>query len=145
MPTNRSMPDCVVIPVLAYTDVGEAITWLCDTFGFTVRLRIADHRAQLVYGQAAVVVTQGLPPKAVVADLPTDALTHSIMLRVPDLDAHYAHAVSRGALIIQLPQTFHYGEKQYTAEDLGGHLWTFSQTITDVDPVSWGGVLTPGR
>ncbi len=137
------MPDCVVIPVLAYADVGAAITWLCATFGFTVRLRIGDHRAQLIFGSAAVVVTQGLAPKAVVADLPTDAaLTHSIMLRVPDVDLHYAHAVSRGARIIQLPQTFPYGEKQYTAEDLGGHLWTFSQTVADVDPAAWGGVLS---
>jgi uncharacterized glyoxalase superfamily protein PhnB len=136
------MPDSVVIPVLAYADVGAAITWLCDTFGFTVRLRIGQHRAQLVYGQGAMVVTQGLPPKGVVADLPTEALTHSIMLRVPDLDAHHARAVSRGARIIQLPQTFPYGEKQYTAEDLGGHLWTFSQTVADVDPASWFGVLT---
>ena len=142
MPTNRSMPDCVVIPVLAYADVGEAIIWLCDTFGFTVRLRIGQHRAQLVYGRGAMVVTQGLALKADVADLPTDAVTHSMILRVPDLDGHYAHAVSRRAQIIQLPQTFPYGEKQYTAEDLGGHLWTFSQTVTDTDPESWGGVLS---
>lgn len=144
MLTNRSMPDCVVIPVLAYADVRAAITWLCDAFGFTVRLRIGDHRAQLVYGRAAVVATRGLSPKAAAADLPNAAaLTHSIMLRVPDLDAHYAHAVSRGARIIQLPQTFPYGEKQYTAEDIGGHLWTFSQTVADAEPAAWGGVLTP--
>jgi hypothetical protein len=24
---------------------------------------------------------------------------------------------------------------------LGGHVWTFSQSIADVDPASWGGVL----
>lgn len=111
MPANRSMPDCAVIPVLAHPDVGEAITWLCATFGVTVRLRICDHRAQLLFGPAAVVVARGLPPKTLVADLPTHALTHWIMLRVPDLPLHYAHAVSRGARIIQLPQTFPYGEK----------------------------------
>jgi hypothetical protein len=27
---------------------------------------------------------------------------------------------------------------QYSAEDLGGHRWTFSQSIADVDPGSWG-------
>jgi hypothetical protein len=26
-------------------------------------------------------------------------------------------------------------------EDLGGHRWTFSQTIADADPASWGGTL----
>ena len=31
------------------------------------------------------------------------------------------------------------GERGYTAEDLGGHRWTFSQSIADVAPESWGG------
>jgi hypothetical protein len=26
-------------------------------------------------------------------------------------------------------------------QDPGGHIWTFSQTIADVDPAAWGGVL----
>lgn len=32
-----------------------------------------------------------------------------------------------------------YGERQYVAEDPGGHRWTFSQSLVDVDPASWGG------
>ncbi len=32
-----------------------------------------------------------------------------------------------------------YGERQYTAEDLAGHRRTFSETLDDVDPQSWGG------
>jgi uncharacterized glyoxalase superfamily protein PhnB len=57
MLSNRSMPRCTVIPELVYADVGEAIDWLCDAFGFTVRLRIANHRAQLNVGDGAVVLT----------------------------------------------------------------------------------------
>jgi uncharacterized glyoxalase superfamily protein PhnB len=34
-----------------------------------------------------------------------------------------------------------YGERQYTAEDPGGHRWTFSESIADVDPADWGGTL----
>jgi uncharacterized glyoxalase superfamily protein PhnB len=41
MLVNRSMPRCTVIPELASPDVGEAIDWLCNAFGFTLRLRIA--------------------------------------------------------------------------------------------------------
>jgi hypothetical protein len=36
---NRSMPASTVIPVLGYDDVGEAIEWLCEAFGFTERWR----------------------------------------------------------------------------------------------------------
>ncbi len=48
---NRSVTAAAVIPELAYRDVVEATDWLCRAFGFTVR--IADHRAQLVYGEGA--------------------------------------------------------------------------------------------
>ena len=38
MLSNRSIPRATVIPVLAYPDVNRATTWLCDAFGFSVRL-----------------------------------------------------------------------------------------------------------
>lgn len=40
--------------------------------------------------------------------------------------------------VIQEPRDFPYGERQYTAEDLGGHHWAFSQSIADVAPEEWG-------
>ena len=62
-------------------------------------------------------------------------------MRVADVDAHCRSAEQAGARIV-LPPTDHvYGERQYTAEDLAGHRWTFSQTIADVDPATWGGEL----
>jgi hypothetical protein len=33
-----------------------------------------------------------------------------------------------------------YGERQYNAEDFHGHRWDFTETISDVDPESWGGI-----
>jgi hypothetical protein len=50
MLSNRSMPGSIVIPELAYPDIGNAIDWLCHAFGFTLRIRMADHRAQLNVG-----------------------------------------------------------------------------------------------
>jgi len=44
MLTNRSMPRATVIPELGYADVTEAAAWLCRAFGFSVRLRIGNHR-----------------------------------------------------------------------------------------------------
>jgi hypothetical protein len=31
--------------------------------------------------------------------------------------------------------------RHFSAEDLAGHRWTFSQPIADVDPQEWGGML----
>jgi predicted enzyme related to lactoylglutathione lyase len=54
---NRAMPTAAISPQLVYDDVGAAIAWLCDTFGFTERWRAGDHRAQLAFGNGCVIVT----------------------------------------------------------------------------------------
>jgi len=59
---------------------------------------------------------------------------------VPDAGAHYERARLGGAQTSGPPSDHPYGERQYSAVDIGGHFWTFSQTITDVDPADWGGV-----
>jgi uncharacterized glyoxalase superfamily protein PhnB len=66
---------------------------------------------------------------------------HSIMVRVADVDAHAAQALLAGARVVSPPTTFPFGERQYTVEDLGGHRWTFTQSVADIDPASWGGEL----
>jgi len=53
MRVNRSVPPCAVIPVLIYPDPGAAADWLGKAFGFTIRLRIANHRIQVKAARAA--------------------------------------------------------------------------------------------
>jgi uncharacterized glyoxalase superfamily protein PhnB len=145
---NRSMPASAVIPVLSYPDVREAVEWLCRCFGMTERVRIGIHRAQLSIGDGAVIVTEhranssawSLDPGTSGA-FPTGGFSHSVMVRVPDVNRHYEHAKQAGVWVVSAPTDFPYGERQYTAEDIGGHRWTFSQTIADVDPAAWGGLL----
>ncbi len=138
MKLNRSIPHATVIPVLIYPDVRDACDWLEKAFGFAERVRIGeDHRSQLSYGEGAVIVgdVRGdrRPPRA-------GEVTHSVMVRVEDAHAHCEHARAHGALIVDEPRDFEYGERQYTAEDPAGHQWTFSQTLTDVAPEQWGGI-----
>lgn len=133
MRSNRSMPASPVIPVLAYPDVTEAVEWLFETFGFTERWRAGSHRAQLAIGDAAVAVTEGSSGSG----------GANVMVRVEDVDAHYARASKRGARVSGPPADHPYGERQYTAVDPGGHTWTFSQSIADVAPEDWGGVSGP--
>jgi uncharacterized glyoxalase superfamily protein PhnB len=134
---NRTMPDCAVIPELVYDDVIAAIDWLCDAFGLVERWRVGDHRAQLSIGGCTVAVTEPRTSKV----LPGP---NSVLVRVPDAAAHHERARARGARILAEPQDFFYGERQYTAEDLGGHHWTFSESIADVAPEDWGGTSGPG-
>jgi uncharacterized glyoxalase superfamily protein PhnB len=134
MLSNRSIPRATVIPVLAYPDVNEAADWLCDAFGFTIRLRIGDHRVQLNVGECALTVRE-LRPHEVDARL---GVGHSLTIRIEDADAHCRQAREHGARITQTPVTHPYGERQYNAEDFAGYSWTFSQSVADVHPEEWG-------
>ena len=139
MRPNRSIPSAVVIPVLIYPDVRAAVSWLGEAFGFVERVRIGeDHRSQLSFGDGAVIIgdvrNERRPPRA-------GEVTHSVMVRVDDVDAHCERARAHGARILMEPTDFEYGERQYAAEDPAGHRWTFSETLEDVAPESWGGTL----
>jgi uncharacterized glyoxalase superfamily protein PhnB len=66
-------------------------------------------------------------------------------VRVEDARAHCERARAHGAKIILELKDYPYGERQYTAEDHAGHHWTFTETIEDVAPESWGGkTVIPG-
>ena len=63
------------------------------------------------------------------------------MVRVHDVATHCEQARAHGARIVMEPTDFEYGERQYTAEDPAGHQWTFSETLADIAPEAWGGIL----
>ena len=83
MRSNRSMPEARIIPELAYPDVTAAADWLCTAFGFSIRLRIADHRIQLALGAGALILRTGKVA-------PESCSSHSVMLRVENIDEHHA-------------------------------------------------------
>jgi uncharacterized glyoxalase superfamily protein PhnB len=137
MKPNRSIPQAAVIPVLIYPDVRAAVAWLCAAFGFEERVQIGEnHRSQLKVGDGAVILgdvrAERRPPR-------DGEVTHSVIVRVEDARAHCEGAKAKGAKIVAEPADFPFGERQYTAVDPSGHQWTFSETIADVAPETWGG------
>jgi len=137
MISNRSVPKSTVIPEIAYPDVTTAADWLAAAFGFRVRLRIGNHRIQMTVpgaaGDGAIVVTEK-------ARAPENH-RQTIMVRVTDARAHHARATKQGAKIVRALEDHMFGERQYTVEDPGGHIWTFTESIADSDPREWGGEL----
>lgn len=131
MKTNRSVPPCPVIAVVTYPDPSAAAEWLQRAFGFTVRLRIANHRIQMRAGEGCVTVAEG--------NAVPNGSCH-VQVRVEDAAAHCERARAAGAVISSEPQDEIYGERQYNAIDFHGHRWNFTETLADVEPESWGGV-----
>lgn len=145
MVVNRSSPRATVVPVLVYEDVGKAIDWLCSTFGFRERLRAVGPggsvmHAQLDIAEGAVMLSRKgaefLPPRP-------NEVSQFLHIQVDDVDKHFERARQCGARILKSPTNMPFGERQYTVEDIGGHRWAFSQSISDVAPEEWG--ATPVR
>ena len=139
LPANRSIPNAMVIPVLAYPDVRQAVDWLCSVFGFAERLQIADHRAQLAIGDGGAMIVAEYIARDRRPIAGTDHVGHSVMVRIPDVQTHFERVKASGAEILQPPVDQPYGERQYVVKDLGGHRWTFSETLADMHPNAWGG------
>jgi uncharacterized glyoxalase superfamily protein PhnB len=130
MRNNRSVPPCPVIPVLIYPDPSAAAEWLVKAFGFTVRLRIANHRIQMRAGDGCFTIAEGdvKPNRSCI-----------VQVRIEDALAHCERARRNGATILTEPKDHMYGERQYNAQDFNGHYWDFTETLADVEPESWGG------
>src|SRR5262249_59688461 len=98
MLANRSIPRCTVIPEIPYRNIGEAIDWLSRAFGFTLRIRIGDHRAQMNVGDGAIVLIEG-----------DGSSKCSVMIRVESVDAQFARATQNGARVLRPPADYPYG------------------------------------
>lgn len=141
---NRSAPDTAVIPVLYYSDVRAAVEWLTTAMPFIERLRIGDHRSQLLHnGGAIVVANPGGHADAAPSTLQSPA-AHSVMLRVTGVGALFERARAAGARVLAEPADHMYGERQCSFLDPWGHPWTLSETVFDSDPAGWGGELLVG-
>jgi uncharacterized glyoxalase superfamily protein PhnB len=128
-----------------YDDPSAAIDWLCQAFGFEVRLKVEGDggkivHSELLFGEGVVMVsgTQGDEPWQKLHRSPKNlggGVTQALAFFVDDADQHHARAVAAGAKIIREPRTDDYGadywsDRTYGAIDLEGHLWWFMQRLS---------------
>jgi uncharacterized glyoxalase superfamily protein PhnB len=130
-----------------YQEAAKAIDWLCQAFGFEVRLKIEGEdgsivHSELVFGDGLIMVgASKKEPRAgrEFCKSPRDvggANTQSMMVYVDDVEAHCKRAREAGARIVMEPKTTDYGEEYwsdrgYEAEDFEGHRWWFYQRLRD--------------
>lgn len=135
-----------ITPAVFYNDAAAMIDWLCEAFGFAVRLKVVGEdgrieHSELEYGDGLIMVGQErdaaerfgakfLSPRTAGGN------TQNLMLYVDDLDAHCARARRAGARIVQEPAEHDYGEaywvdRSYGALDPEGHVWWVSQRVRE--------------
>ena len=126
MVMNRSAPRTTVVPVLVYEDVGKAIDFLCNVFGFSERLRagapggMVSH-AQLTIGDGAVMLGRKggefSPPRS-------NEVNQYVAIHIDDVDSHYERTQMLGARIIKPHKyafwrtTIHRGRYRWTSLDV---------------------------
>ena len=115
-------------PVLYYENA-ETLDWLADVFGLDVRVRIPDADGRIVHGELyladwRIIVGQPVDSRNWTTPNRAGVNTQSVYALVDDVDAHYAHAVSRNATILMAPENMH-GDRRYLAADPEGHHWWF--------------------
>ena len=134
MISNRSLPTDTVLPHIKYRDLGEAIAWLRNAFGFIEHYRYGDpiSGAQIKAGNAWIMLKQARPEDRTPKQLGFG--TQSLTIFIEDLETHVQRAKSAGATILEDLYETVYGELQYAAEDLDGHHWLFSRHARDLSP-----------
>lgn len=141
-PTPKDWPR--ISAAVIYQDAAKAIDWLCEAFGFEVRLKVEGEggaivHSELVFGDGVVMVSEedrnkakggpGRSPKAV-----GGANTQKLMIYVDDVEAHCARARAAGGKVTYEPAVSDYGEaywadKSYECEDPEGHRWWICERL----------------
>jgi uncharacterized glyoxalase superfamily protein PhnB len=123
-----------IFPGMRYRDCRAAIAWLEKAFDFRAQLVVPgeDERdvahAQLRAGENGGIIMLGSTrDDAFGYRSPAQAggVTHSIYVRVDDIDGHYARSSAAGAEICHELTDTGYGSRDYSARDPEGFLWHF--------------------
>jgi uncharacterized glyoxalase superfamily protein PhnB len=131
---------------LYYRDAAAMIDWLCDAFGFEIRLKVEGEggrieHSELGFGPDGLIMVGSERTGAarrfetdMVSPLTAGGNTQGLMLYVDDVDAHCARARSKGARVVAEPEVHDYGDdywsdKSYGCIDPEGHLWWVSQRL----------------
>ncbi len=107
-------------PSLTYCEVGAALAWLAEAFGFEGRV-LDETGAIARFGSGTVLIHLERPE-----DLHGSHTGHGwVYVVVEDIDAHYARAKAAGADLLGEPHAYGDGYRGYSARDLEGNLWSF--------------------
>jgi uncharacterized glyoxalase superfamily protein PhnB len=112
---------------VSYPKPATAARWLADAFGLVPTGPIPDsddaEHAWIEFhvGNCSMMVFRLGDDEAA----PAGSATHVPWLFVDDLDAHFEHAVARGAVIVE--GIHQHGYRVYVARDPDGYTWTIAQ------------------
>jgi uncharacterized glyoxalase superfamily protein PhnB len=125
-------------PYLSCRDAAAAIAWYQDVFDAQMvgePIVMDDGRighCELRIGDSVFMLAGEFPEEQHLSPETLGGSTVSLMVHVPDSDATYARAVSRGATALR-PIAENYGARQGTIRDPFGHRWFVATALAPDD------------
>jgi uncharacterized glyoxalase superfamily protein PhnB len=120
--------------ILVYDDIAAAHTFLVDTFGFQAgRLdRSADGETvhgEVEIGNETVWLHRSAPEHGLTSVPALGAASGMLNVFVDDVDTHHERTRAAGARISSPPTDMPYGQREYSAFDCEGQLWSFAAPL----------------
>ena len=123
-----------IIPILVCEDIAAEHDFLVDALGFSSGGLHRSPEGQVVHGEvrmgsAVIWLHRAADELKLVSPRALPAASSGLVVYVPDVDAHYERAHSRGARIDSEPKDMPYGQREYGVTDPEGHRWWFATPL----------------
>ena len=120
-----------VIPLLVYEDLPAAHDFLVAAFGFRAGgvMRTPEGHAvhaEVHVGETSIWLHRVTGEHELASPIVANMKGSGLVVYVDDVDAHFAHARAAGAQTLSEPVDQPYGQREYGARDVEGHLWWFA-------------------
>ena len=120
--------------ILVYDDIAAAHAFLVDTFGFQAGRLDRSDDGETVHGEVRIGdetlwLHRAAPDHGLVSVRTAGAATGMLNVFVDDVDAHHERTRAAGARISSPPTDMPYGQREYSAFDCEGRLWSFAASI----------------
>lgn len=112
-------------PSSTYRDIGAALTWLGEAFGFEGQ--ILDEVAAMLRHRNGTTLIQLDRPDELHGSHTGQTWVYVV---TEDIDAHYRRAKTAGASLLGEPHDYGDGYRGYSARDLEGNLWSSAPGVT---------------
>lgn len=126
-----------LFPYLCVGDAAAAITFYCEVFGGSEKLRLVEPggrigHAEVDLGAGVLMICEEFPEYDIRKPDPAAGTSVSLHLHVDDADAVIARALAAGASLLMPAQDQFYGERSGTFRDPFGHRWNVGHSIEEV-------------
>lgn len=126
-----------LFPYLCVADADAAVTFYCEVFGGSEKLRLVEPggrigHAEVDVGAGVLMICEEFPEYDIRKPQPGAPTSVSLHVHVDDADATIARAVARGATVLMPARDQFYGERSGVIRDPFGHRWNIGHSIEQV-------------